>query len=58
MVGWDCKVSLMDIQREIFLMINALKRERQQERLSLKYGSSLQPLRQGSISILQIQQSR
>ena len=48
LLGWDCKVSLMDLQREIFLMIHALKREREQERLSLKEGSSFQPLRQGS----------
>ena len=27
LVVWDCKVSLMDIQREIFLMIHALKME-------------------------------
>ena len=25
-VGWACKASLMDLQREIFLMIHALKR--------------------------------
>ena len=36
LVGWDCKTILLDIQREIFLMIHALKREREQERLSLK----------------------
>ena len=41
LVGWACKVSLMDLQREIFLKIHALKREREQERLSLKEGSSL-----------------
>ena len=36
LVGWACKTILLDIQREIFLMIHALKREREQERLSLK----------------------
>ena len=36
LVGWYCKFSLMDIQREICLRINSLKRERDQERLSLK----------------------
>ena len=35
-------------QREIFLKIHALKREREKQRLSLKEGSSLQPLRQES----------
>ena len=39
LVGWSCMVSLMDIQREIFLMIHALKREPDQEMLSLKEGS-------------------
>ena len=28
LVGWDCKVNLIDLQREIFLMIHSLKRER------------------------------
>ena len=57
LVGWFCKVSLMDLQREIFLEIHVLKRERYQERLSLKKGSSFQPLRQGSSSTEQLQQS-
>ena len=47
LVGWVCKVSLMDLQREISLKIHALKREQEQERLSLKEGSNLQLLRQG-----------
>ena len=38
----------MDLQQEIFLKIHAMKRERDQERLSFKEGSSLQPLRQGT----------
>ena len=29
-VGWSCKVSLMDIQREIFLKVHSLKREQDQ----------------------------
>ena len=28
LVGWACKFSLMDLQREIVLKINSLKRER------------------------------
>ena len=28
LLGWSCKVSLMDLQREIFFMIHSLKRER------------------------------
>ena len=55
LVGWSCKVSLMDLQREIFLKIHALKKEWEQERLSLKEGSSFQPLRQGSSSTAQLQ---
>ena len=58
LVGWACKVSLMDLQREFVLNIHALKRGRDQERLSFKEGSSLQPLRQGSSSTAQLQQSR
>ena len=58
LVGWACKVSLMDLQRETFLMIHALKREREKERLSLKEGSTLQPLRQISSSTAKLQQSR
>ena len=57
LVGWGCKVSLMDLQREIFLKIQALKSERDQERIYFKEGSSLQPLRQGLSLIAQIQQS-
>ena len=48
LVGWACKFSLVYLQREIFLMIHAMKREREQERISLKVGSSLHPPRQGS----------
>ena len=39
-------------------MIHALKREQKQEMLYLKEGSSLQPLRQGSISISQLHRYR
>ena len=35
LVGWACKVILMGLKREIILKINALKMERDQERLSL-----------------------
>ena len=45
LVGWDCKVSPMTLQRKIFLKIHALKRKRDQERLYLKEVSSLHPLR-------------
>ena len=38
LVGWACKISLMDLQREIFLMIHAMKREQDQERLSFEGG--------------------
>ena len=48
----------MDLQREIFLMIHELKREHEQERLYLKEGSSLQPLRQGSSLTAQLHQPR
>ena len=58
LVVWGCKVSLMDLQLEIFLKIHALKREREQERLSLKEGSNLQPLRKGRSLTAQLQQSR
>ena len=58
LVGWSCKVILMDLQREIFLKINALKRGRDQERLSFKEGSNFQPLRQGRSFTAQIQYSR
>ena len=36
LVGWAYKVRLMDHQRELCLIINALNREREQERLYLK----------------------
>ena len=55
LVGWACKVSLMDLQRKIFLKVHALKRKREQESKFLKEGSSLQPLRQGGSSTSQIQ---
>ena len=51
LVGCGCKVSLMDLQREIFLKVHALKRQRDHERISLEEGSSSQPLRQGISSI-------
>ena len=47
LLGWACKVSMLDLHREIFLKIHALKREQDQENISLKEGSSLYPLRQG-----------
>ena len=47
LVGWACKVSLIDLQRKIFLKVHVLKRKREQESISLKEGSSLKPLRQG-----------
>ena len=56
-LGQACKVRLMDLQRKIFLNIHAPKRERKQERLSLKQGSSFQPLRKGGSPISQLQQS-
>ena len=40
--GWPDESSVRNI-----LKIHELKREREQERISLKDGSSLQPLRQG-----------
>ena len=43
---------------KIFLKIYALKRERDQEKPSLKERSSLQPLRQGRSLTAQLQQSR
>ena len=58
LVVWDCKVSLIDLQRKIFLKIHALKRKREQERLSMKDGSSFHPLRHGRISPAQLHQSR
>ena len=45
MVGWYCKVSLVDIQREAFLKVHALKREQYQERVYFNEDSSLKPLR-------------
>ena len=38
---------MIDFQREIFLNVHAMKREREQERMSLKEGSSLRPMIQG-----------
>ena len=58
LVGCGCKVSLMDLQREIFLKVHALKRERDHDRISLEEGSSSQPLRQGISSMAQLRQSR
>ena len=54
LVGWGCKVSLLDLQLEIFLKIHSHRREREQETISLKEGSSLQPLRQGRILTTQL----
>ena len=48
---------MIDIQREIFLKVQSLKREQDRERLSLKEGSSLLPLRQGRSLIAHIQLS-
>ena len=43
LVGWGCKVSLMDIQQDIFyLRVISWKREMDQERLYLMEVSSLQ----------------
>ena len=58
LVGWACKVILMGLKREIILKINALKMERDQERLSLNEGSSLQPLSQGKFYTSHIQKYR
>ena len=57
LVGWSYKVILMDLQREIFLKIHALKRERDKESLSLKEGSILRPLRQVRSLTAQLQKS-
>ena len=58
LVGWAWKFGLMYLQREICLKINALKREWDQERLSLKEGSSFQALIQRNNSTAQLQQSK
>ena len=58
LVGWGFKVSLMDIQLAIFLKVHSLNSEREQEMLSLKEGSSFQPLRQVRSSTSQLHQSR
>ena len=58
LVGWACKVSMMGLQREIFLRTHALKKEWEQKILSFEEGSSLKPLRQGSSSTAQLQKSR
>ena len=57
-MGLACKVSLMDLQIEIYLNIHALNRKREQERIYLKEGSSLYPLRQGIIFSEQLQRYR
>ena len=41
----------------IFLKVNSMKREREQERLYLKEGSHFQPLRQGIIFTSQLQKT-
>ena len=58
LVGWGCKVGLMDIKLAIFFKFHSLKREREQESLSLKEGSILNPTIQGRSSTVQLQQSR
>ena len=46
-MGWACKDRLKNLQGEIFFKINALKRGQDQERISLKEGTNLNPMRQG-----------
>ena len=46
----------MDLQRD-FLKIHAMKKEQDRGRISLKEGSSLQPLRQGNFLTELLQQS-
>ena len=48
----------MDIQLAIFLKFNSLKREREQEGLSLKEGSSLQLLNKERSFTAHLKQSR
>ena len=57
LVGWGYKVRLTHLQCAIFLKDGSLKRERWQERMYLKEGSSLQPLRQGRSLTAQLQQN-
>ena len=57
-LGWAYNVSLVYLQREVFLMIHALKREQDQEMLSLREVSSFHPLRKGSSSVAQVQNPR
>ena len=56
--GLDLQGQPDGFQREIFLKIHALKREQEHRRIYFTEGSILQPLRQGSSSTEQIQQSR
>ena len=58
LVGWGCKVILMNFQRGICLKVNSLKRGQDKERLSLKEGSSFHPLRQENNSTSQLQKTR
>ena len=58
LASWTCKVILMYLQEEMFLNIHALKREQDQERISLKEGSIFQTLSQGISSTAHIQKSR
>ena len=55
-VSWVCKITLLNLQQEIFLKVNSLKRERDQERISLKECSYFQTLRKGRISTVKLQQ--
>ena len=55
---WGCKVSMMDLQWEIFLKVHALKREWDKKRISFKERSSLQLLRQGRILTAKIKKKR
>ena len=58
LVGWGYKVSMMDLQREIFLRIHSPNMKRDQKRIFLKEGSSLQPLRQVRSAKTQLQKTR
>ena len=58
LVGWACKFILMDLQINIFLNFHTLKREQNQERISLKGVSSFHILKKGRSSTEQLQQYR
>ena len=58
LMSWACNIILIDLQREIFFKIYVLKREQEQESLSLKESSSLKPLSKGRSPKEQFHQSR